>query len=45
MAGDGIKSTCTGRCQAHLSPQSIKAERGGFASLPRQQDSERGRPL
>lgn len=45
MEDDGIKSTCTGRCQDHLSRQSIKAERGGYDSLPRQQDPEQERPL
>lgn len=34
MADDRIRSTRTGRCQDHLSSQSIKAERGGFDSLP-----------
>lgn len=36
---DRIKSTCTGRCQNHLSSQSIKAERWPFDSLPRQHEA------
>lgn len=36
---DRIKSTRAGRCQDHLSSQSIKAECGGFDSLPRQHEA------
>lgn len=39
MEDDRIKSTCAGRCQDHLSSQSIKAERRGFDSLPRQHEA------
>lgn len=39
MADDRIKSTRAGRCQDHLSRQSIKAERGGFNFLPRQHEA------
>lgn len=37
-ADDRIKSICAGRCQDHLSSQSIKAVRHRFDSLPRQHE-------